>query len=145
MTANNSEVSLVVPCHNETENLPALYARAHAVMGKTGNSWGMVCVNDGSTDDTLDQLLASHRDDPRVVVVDLSRNFGKAAALTAGLDHARGDCAIPRDADLQDPPPNSWPSGWRAMTWSMPCGSPERENPGSSEPAPTPSIESSIA
>lgn len=104
MTANNPDVSLVVPCHNETENLPALYSRVNAVMEKTGKSWEMVCVNDGSKDDTLEQLLALHQKDPRIVVIDLSRNFGKEAALTAGLDHARGNCAIPLDADLQDPP-----------------------------------------
>jgi len=73
-------------------------------MEQTGKSWEMVCINDGSKDDTLERLLALHQNDPRVVVIDLSRNFGKEAALTAGLDHARGDCAIPLDADLQDPP-----------------------------------------
>jgi glycosyltransferase involved in cell wall biosynthesis len=64
----------------------------------------MVCVNDGSTDDTLLQLIALHQQDPRIHVIDLSRNFGKEAALTAGLDAAQGDAAIPLDADLQDPP-----------------------------------------
>ncbi len=73
-------------------------------MESTGKTWEMVCINDGSKDDTLDRLLALHDLDPRVVVIDLSRNFGKEAALTAGLDHALGDCAIPLDADLQDPP-----------------------------------------
>jgi len=104
VTANHPEVSLVVPCHNEAENLSALYERVVAVMEQTGKPWEMVCVNDGSKDDTLEQLLALRRKDPRVIVIDLSRNFGKEAALTAGLDHARGDCAIPLDADLQDPP-----------------------------------------
>ena len=73
-------------------------------MENIGKSWELVCINDGSKDDTLDQLLSLHQKDPRVVVIDLSRNFGKEAALTAGLDHAHGDCAIPLDADLQDPP-----------------------------------------
>jgi glycosyltransferase involved in cell wall biosynthesis len=104
VTTDHPEVSLVVPCHNEAENLSTLYDRALAVMEQTGKSWEMVCINDGSKDDTLEQLLALHQKDPRVVVIDLSRNFGKEAALTAGLDHARGDCAIPLDADLQDPP-----------------------------------------
>ncbi|MGC9161865.1 MAG: glycosyltransferase family 2 protein, partial [Acidithiobacillus sp.] len=84
--------------------MSALYERVLAVMEQTGKYWEMVCINDGSKDDTLDRLLALHRKDPRVVVIDLSRNFGKEAALTAGLDHTRGDCAIPLDADLQDPP-----------------------------------------
>jgi len=104
VTADHPEVSLVVPCHNEAENLSALYGRVLAVMEQTGMSWEMVCINDGSKDDTLEHLLALHQKDPRVIVLDLSRNFGKEAALTAGLDHARGDCAIPLDADLQDPP-----------------------------------------
>jgi glycosyltransferase involved in cell wall biosynthesis len=71
-------------------------------MEQTGKSWEMVCINDGSKDDTLEQLLALHQKDPRVVVIDLSRNFGKEAALTAGLDHARGDCATPLDADFNE-------------------------------------------
>ena len=104
MTADHPEVSLIVPCHNEAENLSALYGRVRAVMEKTGKSWEMVCINDGSKDDTLEQLLDLHQKDPHVVVIDLSRNFGKEAALTAGLDHACGECAIPLDADLQDPP-----------------------------------------
>ena len=104
MTANHPIVSLIIPCHNESDNLHALYERVHTVMENTGKSWELVCVNDGSKDDTLDQLLSLHQIDPRVVVIDLSRNFGKEAALTAGLDHAYGDCAIPLDADLQDPP-----------------------------------------
>ncbi|MGC9161899.1 glycosyltransferase family 2 protein, partial [Acidithiobacillus sp.] len=93
-----------MPCHNEAENLSALYGRVLTVMEQTGKSWEMVCINDGSKDGTLEQLLALNQKDPRIVVIDLSRNFGKEAALTAGLDHARGDCAIPLDADLQDPP-----------------------------------------
>jgi len=67
-------------------------------------SWEIVYVNDGSRDDTLRLLLALQRDDPRVGVINLSRNFGKEIALTAGLDHARGEAVIAIDADLQDPP-----------------------------------------
>lgn len=104
MTAANPDISLIVPCHNEQENLPTLYSRVKAVMEKTEKSWEMVCVNDGSKDNTLEHLMGLHQQDPRVVVIDLSRNFGKEAALTAGLDHACGNCAIPLDADLQDPP-----------------------------------------
>ncbi|QSR85854.1 glycosyltransferase family 2 protein [Methylacidimicrobium sp. B4] len=97
-------VSVIVPCYNESENLPALYARMRDVMDSSHEEWEMICVNDGSTDETLDRLIQLYQEDPRVVVIDLSRNFGKEAALTAGLAHARGQCAIPLDADLQDPP-----------------------------------------
>ena len=97
-------VSIIIPCHNEAGNLATLYARVRAVMDPSGESWEMICVNDGSSDDTLLQLLTLHRQDPRIRVIDLSRNFGKEAALTAGLDAARGEAAIPLDADLQDPP-----------------------------------------
>lgn len=97
-------ISLIIPCHDEADNIAALHERVCAVMNEIGEPWEMLCVNDGSRDDTLERLLALHREDPRVVVIDFSRKFGKEAALTAGLDHASGDAAIPLDADLQDPP-----------------------------------------
>ncbi|MHB1667821.1 glycosyltransferase family 2 protein [Thiomonas sp.] len=97
-------ISIVVPCHNETENLSTLYTRVKGVMEKINERWELICVNDGSTDNTLMQLVALHQRDPRVVVIDLSRNFGKEAALTAGLHQAKGDAVVPLDADLQDPP-----------------------------------------
>ncbi len=95
-------ISIIVPCHNEAANIAPLYDRLCAVL--TGEDWELVCVNDGSRDDTLARLIALSQRDPRVRVFDLARNFGKEAALTAGLDHARGDAVIPLDADLQDPP-----------------------------------------
>ncbi|MHB1303899.1 MAG: glycosyltransferase family 2 protein [Acidiphilium sp.] len=97
-------ISIVVPFHNEAENVVPLHDRLVAVLDGAGEDWELVCVNDGSRDDTLIRLVALAARDARVRVLDLSRNFGKEAALTAGLDHARGDAAIPLDADLQDPP-----------------------------------------
>jgi glycosyltransferase involved in cell wall biosynthesis len=97
-------ISIVVPCHDEIGNLESLYRRVRNVMAQQTENWEMVCVNDGSRDQTLAQLLALRREDARVIVIDLSRNFGKEAALTAGLKHARGQAIIPLDADLQDPP-----------------------------------------
>ncbi|MGC9271568.1 glycosyltransferase family 2 protein [Acidiphilium sp.] len=97
-------VSIVVPFHNEAANVTVLHERLGAVLDDAGESWELVCVNDGSRDDTLARLVALAARDPRVRVIDLSRNFGKEAALTAGLDFARGDAVIPLDADLQDPP-----------------------------------------
>ena len=100
----NYTISLVVPCHNESDNILALYTRVRAVMESVDRPWEIICINDGSTDDTLERLVTLHREDPRVIVLDLSCNFAKEAALAAGLDFARGDVAIPLDADLQDPP-----------------------------------------
>jgi len=97
-------LSIVIPCYNEEANLATLYERLRAVLDGTGLSWEIVCVNDGSRDRTLPLLVDLHRRDPRLRVFDLSRNFGKEAALTAGLDQARGQAVIPIDADLQDPP-----------------------------------------
>nr|WP_233431955.1 glycosyltransferase family 2 protein [Acidiferrobacter thiooxydans] len=94
----------MVPCYNEAANIRALYERICAVMAACPETWECICVNDGSRDETLGALTALQDKDPRVRVIDLSRNFGKEAALTAGLDHARGAAAIPLDADLQDPP-----------------------------------------
>lgn len=81
----------------------------------------MVCIDDGSSDDTLDRLSSIAQQDRRFLVVELSRNFGKEAALTAALDHATGDAAIPIDADLQDPPEvieqmlSLWESGFEVV------------------------------
>ena len=97
-------LSIVVPCHNEEDNLLSLYSRLRAVLDDTGLAWEIICVNDGSRDRTLPRLVELHRLDARVRVFDLSRNFGKEAAMTAGLDQARGQAVIPIDADLQDPP-----------------------------------------
>lgn len=98
------EVSLVIPMMNEQDCLPALFDRLAAVMDGLGCSYEIICVNDGSTDDTLAALLRQQAARPQLRIVDLSRNFGKEAALTAGLHAAVGRCVIPVDADLQDPP-----------------------------------------
>jgi glycosyltransferase involved in cell wall biosynthesis len=97
-------VSVIVPFHNEQANIGPLHLRLRRVLDSTGLSWELICVNDGSEDGTLPGLIRLAGHDPRVRVYDLSRNFGKEAALTAGLDQARGRVAIPIDADLQDPP-----------------------------------------
>ncbi|ATI13000.1 glycosyltransferase family 2 protein [Acetobacter pomorum] len=97
--------SVVVPCYNEQEVLPIFHQRLSAVMEGIGAPWEVVYVNDGSRDQTLAGMYALAEQDGRVSVVNLSRNFGKEIALTAGLDHARGTRGIiVIDADLQDPP-----------------------------------------
>jgi len=104
MNARPPLISMVVPFYNEADNVDILYDRLATVLDGTHCAWEIVCVNDGSSDGTLEKLLALRHRDLRVRVMDLSRNFGKEAALTAGLDHARGSAVIPFDADLQDPP-----------------------------------------
>jgi polyisoprenyl-phosphate glycosyltransferase len=97
-------LSIVIPFYNEGANIAALFARLTPVLDGLGMAWEVVCVNDGSRDDTIDRLLAIRAEDARIKVVDLSRNFGKEPALSAGLAHARGDAVVPMDADLQHPP-----------------------------------------
>jgi glycosyltransferase involved in cell wall biosynthesis len=102
---NRSLVSVVIPLLNEQDALLQLFARLdHVLTQLTGFDFEFICVNDGSTDQTLDHLLTLARSRTDIVVVDLSRNFGKEAALSAGLAVASGDVVIPFDADLQDPP-----------------------------------------
>jgi polyisoprenyl-phosphate glycosyltransferase len=95
--------SVVVPAFNEADGIDAFHHRLARVMDGVG-TWEVIYVNDGSQDDTLVALHALRRDDPHIAIVNLSRNFGKEIATTAGLDHAGGDAVIVIDADLQDPP-----------------------------------------
>jgi glycosyltransferase involved in cell wall biosynthesis len=97
-------LSVVVPVFNEQEVLPEFHKRTTAVLGALSVDWEIVYVNDGSRDRTLEVLEGIQREDQHAAVVDLSRNFGKEIALTAGLDYARGDAVVVIDADLQDPP-----------------------------------------
>jgi glycosyltransferase involved in cell wall biosynthesis len=101
-TNNKWTLSIVVPAYNEEEVLPAFHQRLTEVLDKLDCASEILYVNDGSSDATL-EVMKSFRD-PRVAVIDLSRNFGKEIALTAGLDHARGEAVVVIDADLQDPP-----------------------------------------
>lgn len=97
-------LSLVVPMYDEEASLPAFLERVVPVLERVTPDYEVVCVNDGSSDRTRALLLAAHENDRRVKVVDLSRNFGKEIALSAGIDFASGDAVVPLDADLQDPP-----------------------------------------
>ena len=98
------EISIVVPVHNEAAGIEAFFAELLPVLEGLGTSWEVVCVNDGSTDATLEMLVGFHERTPAIKVVNLSRNFGKDVALSAGFDYASGAAVIPIDADLQDPP-----------------------------------------
>ena len=97
-------ISVVVPVYNEEAVLKAFHGRLASVLDGLAAPAEIVYVNDGSHDGTMAILGALHDADPRVAVVDLSRNFGKEAAMSAGLDHANGDAVVIIDADLQDPP-----------------------------------------
>lgn len=97
-------LSIVCPCYNEAEGLDEFVARIAAVMQPTGQVYELVLVNDGSSDTTLPVMRRVAAVQGNITVVNLTRNFGKEIALTAGLAHAAGDAIVVIDADLQDPP-----------------------------------------
>jgi len=97
-------LSVVVPAYNESLVLGEFHQRMTTVMRATGMDYEIIYVDDGSTDNTAAVLNYLRSDDEAVAVIELSRNFGKEVALSAGLDHASGDAVIIIDADLQDPP-----------------------------------------
>lgn len=109
---------MVVPIYNEQDTLPELGQRLEAVCnGLSGIQCQVIYVNDGSQDDSLQIMLGQSRANPIFTIVDLSRNFGQHAAISAGLAHADADAVVIMDADLQDPPElipellDSWRSG----------------------------------
>lgn len=101
---SKATISWVIPAFDEADVLPEFHRRAAEVANRLSYLSEFIYVNDGSKDGTLSVLRTIAASDDRVRVVDLSRNFGKEAAMTAGLDHAEGDAVIIIDADLQDPP-----------------------------------------
>ena len=99
------KLDVVIPIYHEEENLPELGRRLAAVCGQLeGVDWRVIYVNDGSTDRSVELILEQQRTDSRFTLVDLSRNFGHQAAISAGLAHADGDAVILMDGDFQDPP-----------------------------------------
>jgi len=98
------ELSIVVPVYNESLNLHHLCDRLRDVLLPLNITYEIVLINDGSRDDTLDVALNCQQRYANLTVIDLSRNFGKETAMTAGIDYAKGRALIPIDADLQDPP-----------------------------------------
>jgi glycosyltransferase involved in cell wall biosynthesis len=101
-------LTIIVPVKDEEEAIPVCIERVKAVLDgladPAGRSWEMLFIDDGSSDRSLAVLREANAADPRVRALSLSRNFGKEAALSAGLDHARGQAVVPMDVDLQDPP-----------------------------------------
>jgi glycosyltransferase involved in cell wall biosynthesis len=101
-------LSIIVPVKDEEHAIEPFVARLTAVIealpDPAAKSFEILFIDDGSTDSTMERIRAAHAADERVRAVSLSRNFGKEAALSAGLDHASGAAVVPMDADLQDPP-----------------------------------------
>ena len=114
-------ISVVVPIFNERENLPQARRRLTAALDATGESWELIFVDDGSADGSAPLVRAFHGEDPRVKLVELSRNFGHQPAVTAGVHASRGDCVVLIDGDLQDPPElipqlvDKWREGYQVV------------------------------
>lgn len=101
---NNPIISIIAPCYNEEETIEPFLRRIEEILTQINEPYEIVFINDGSKDNTLNVLLNAKQNFKNIRIINFSRNFGKEAALTAGLDKARGEAAIPIDVDLQDPP-----------------------------------------
>ena len=101
---NRPFLSIVVPCYNEEDVIDIFLEKIIPILEKLKKSYEILFVNDGSRDNTLEILKAKAKEYESVRVISLSRNFGKEAALSAGLDMAKGEVVVPIDVDLQDPP-----------------------------------------
>lgn len=123
MNPNKKKISLVVPFYNEGAGVSAFFERLGTVFVNVADRYDLevICINDGSRDNTLDELSRVLCDGFLIRIIDLSRNFGKEAAITAGLDYASGDAVVPIDADLQHPPEvvlellEKWESGFEVV------------------------------
>ena len=115
------KISIVTPFFNESSGLDAYFLAVEKVLDQMDEDYEIICIEDGSADLTYETLLKHRSRNPRIKVVKLSRNFGKEAALTAGIDFIEGDAAIFLDADLQDPPEliprmvDKWLSGYSVV------------------------------
>lgn len=109
-------LGIVIPVFNESATLSTLHERLTAVLNSLDSNWQVVYVNDGSTDDSREQLSNIASGEPRVSIIELSRNYGKDAAMTAGLDLVSAEAVVVMDADLQHPPETirQFVEKWRA-------------------------------
>ena len=99
------KISILIPCYNEEASMSALYSSIEKLINSIDSyEWEVLFVNDGSRDKTIEIIKTYRNMDKRFCYIDLSRNFGKEAAMLAGFDYVSGDCVIVMDADLQDPP-----------------------------------------
>ncbi len=109
--ATRPDLTVVMPIFNEAANVDELVARLTKTLDEMGLAWQLLFVDDGSADDTVARLAAHRERDPRVTYIEFSRNFGHHCAMTAGIDHARGEVVALMDSDLQDQPeelPKLW-------------------------------------
>ena len=104
MVETSPELSIVIPLFNESGNIAPLFQRLLPVLESVDMTSEIICIDDGSKDDTYEHLVTMRRQVPNIRVVKLSRNFGKEAAITSGLDLARGEAVLIMDGDLQHPP-----------------------------------------
>ncbi len=100
----NPIISIVVPCYNEENVIEIFLQHIEPILDSLDKSYEIIFINDGSTDDTFNVMLNVKENHKHIRILNLSRNFGKEAALTAGLEHTKGEAIIPIDVDLQDPP-----------------------------------------
>ena len=113
--------SIIAPIFNESGNIQELYRRIRDVLDSTGESWEIILVDDGSTDDSADLIRQYADQDARVKPVIFARNFGHQIAVTAGLDYSQGDAVVIIDSDLQDPPEvildliSKWKEGYQVV------------------------------
>src|SRR5271166_6555491 len=116
--------SIVVPFHNEEENITVMYDRLKAVMEQVGDSFELVLVDDGSSDRSYKLLEEIAAVDSRVLAVKLRRNFGQPSALAAGFDNATGEFILAMDGDLQHDPNEirTFLKSWKRATMSSPAG-----------------------
>jgi glycosyltransferase involved in cell wall biosynthesis len=126
-TRGPRDLSVIVPVHNEEDNIAPLYAELDGVLAATGLDYEIIFIDDGSTDATLERMCRAVGARRRVRIVELRRNFGQTAALSAGIEHSRGRILVPMDGDMQNdprdiprllaalagPPPCDIVSGWR--------------------------------
>ncbi|AJI52801.1 glycosyltransferase family 2 protein [Francisella philomiragia] len=122
MDNKNKLTSIIIPVKDESEGIDHLFNRLMPILEQLPTKYELVFINDGSNDNTLDLLLEKQKSIPEIAIVDLSRNFGKEAALFAGFANCKGNAAISIDADLQDPPElilemvEHWLNGYEVVT-----------------------------
>ncbi|MBK2029493.1 glycosyltransferase family 2 protein [Francisella noatunensis] len=122
MDNKNKLASIIIPVKDESKGIDHLFNRLMPILEQLPTKYELVFINDGSNDNTLDLLLEKQKSIPEIAIVDLSRNFGKEAALFAGFANCKGDAAISIDADLQDPPElilemvEHWLNGYEVVT-----------------------------